>query len=119
MTEVEKRLSVILKAGDDKKAFDIKVLNISEITNIADYFIIFSGNSDRQVISIANAIEDQMKEAGYMVSNKEGNRTGRWVLLDYGDIVVHVFHKEEREFYNLERIWVDGKELDFEKFLTA
>ncbi|WP_425446601.1 ribosome silencing factor [Dethiothermospora halolimnae] len=108
------KLSIIVKGADDKKAFDIKTLKISGLTSIGDYFVIASGNSDRQVISIANEIEDKMHEAGYEPMNKEGYKTGRWILLDYGDIIVHVFHKEDREFYNLERLWVDaeGIELD-------
>ena len=70
-----------------------------------------SGNSTIQVISIADEIEEKMEEKGYFASGKEGYREGRWVLLDYGDIVVHVFHKDEREFYNLEKLWSGSDEL--------
>lgn len=117
MTELDNRISIILKAGDDKKALDIKAIDISRLTNIADYFIIFSGNNERQVVAIADEIEDKMKEAGYELHHKEGYRTGRWILLDYGDIIVHIFHKEDRDFYNLERIWIDGTEINIENII--
>ena len=111
MKEVDKRISIIAKACNDKKGFDIKVLNLIKLTPIADYFIIVSGNSTSQVVAIADGIEEKMAEAGFHPSGKEGHGSGRWILLDFGDIVVHVFHKEDREFYNLEKLWADGEEL--------
>lgn len=113
--KIDKRISVIVKAGEDKKAFDIKVLDVSGLSSIADYFVIFSGNSTRQVISIGEEIEDKMSEEGHEPLNKDGYKTGEWVLLDYGDIVVHVFQKDEREFYNLEKLWIDSKIIDLEE----
>ena len=109
--EVDKRISIIAKACNDKKGFDIKVLNLIKLTPIADYFIIVSGNSTSQVVAIADGIEEKMAEAEFHPSGKEGHGSGRWILLDFGDIVVHVFHKEDREFYNLEKLWADGEEL--------
>lgn len=109
--EVDKRVSIIAKACNDKKGFDIKVLNLIKLTPIADYFIIVSGNSTAQVMAIADEVEEKMVEAGFHPSGKEGYRSGRWILLDYGDIVVHIFHREDREFYNLEKLWADGEEL--------
>ena len=109
--EVDKRISIIAKACNDKKGFDIKVLNLIKLTPIADYFIIVSGNSTSQVKAIADGIEEKMVEAEFHSSGKEGYGSGRWILLDFGDIVVHVFHKEDREFYNLEKLWADGEEL--------
>lgn len=117
MTNIDNRISVILEAADNKKAFDIKLLDISNITTIADYFIFASGNNERQVMAIADEIEDKMYELGYDVMSKEGYRAGRWVLLDYGDIIVHVFHKEDREFYNLDRLWIDAKEIDIDNII--
>ncbi|RKD32482.1 ribosome silencing factor [Thermohalobacter berrensis] len=110
----DEKISAILKAADDKKAFNKRVLDITKLTAIADYFVILSGNNERQVLAIADGIEDKMEEEGYKLKNKEGYKTSRWVLLDYGDIVVHIFHKEDREFYNLERLWIDAKELKIE-----
>jgi ribosome-associated protein len=76
------------------------------MTTIADYFVIASGNSSTQVASIADEVENKMSEAGFdKIANKEGYNSARWVLLDYNDIIVHIFHKDEREFYNLERLW--------------
>ncbi|MBC8588826.1 ribosome silencing factor [Paratissierella segnis] len=106
MSESDKKLSVITKAIDDKKGFDVKVLDVSHLTPIAEYFVIASGNSSTQVMAIADEIESQMFLAGYdKMSNMEGYHSGRWILIDYNDIIVHVFHKDERDFYNLERLW--------------
>ncbi|SHH49884.1 ribosome silencing factor [Caloranaerobacter azorensis] len=117
MANIDNRISVILEAADDKKAFDIKLLDISDITTIADFFVFASGNNERQVIAIVDEIEDKMYQLGYEVINKEGYREGRWVLLDFGDIIVHVFHKEDREFYNLDRLWIDAKEIDIDNII--
>lgn len=106
MSELEKKLSIITKAIEDKKGFDLKVLNITNLTPIADYFVIVSGNSSTQVQSIADEVESKMSLEGYdFMTNKEGYQSARWILIDYGDIIVHIFHKDERDFYNLERLW--------------
>ena len=102
-----KKLDIIVQACEDKKATDIKVLEIGEFSSIADYFVIVSGNSSTQVDSIADSIEEKMAEAGYEVENAEGKNSLRWIVLDYSDIIVHIFHKDERDFYNLERLWED------------
>lgn len=112
MKEIDSRISIITKACDDKMGFDIKVLNISKLTSIADYFIIVSGNATTQVAAIADEVEEKMGRAGFDLKQKEGYGTNRWILLDFGDIIVHVFHKEDREFYKLERLWADGEEID-------
>lgn len=114
MTE---QLSIILKSADDKKAFDMKVLKITKLSSIADYFVILSGNSQRQVMSISDDIEEKMHDNGYELKLKEGYNTGKWILLDYGDIIVHVFHKEDRDFYSLERLWVDAEDIDIKTFI--
>lgn len=110
MSDVEKKLAIITKACEDKKGIDVNVLNISNLTTIADYFVITSGNSSNQVMAIADEIEEKMSEAGFEKIGTEGYQSGRWILLDYGDILAHIFHKDEREFYNLERLWSDTKE---------
>ncbi len=114
---IDNRISVIVKAGDDKKAFDIKVIDVKDLSSVADYFVIMSGSSTRQVVGIGEEIEYQMTKTGINPLSKEGYRTGTWVLLDYGDIVVHVFQKDEREFYDLEKLWKDGKSVDIEDLL--
>lgn len=111
-------ITTILKAADEKKAFDIKLLDIKKLTTITDYFLICSGNSERQVKAIAKGIEEKMYKLGYILKNKEGHNVGRWILLDFGGIVAHIFYKEDREFYNLERLWVDAEDIDVDKFIT-
>lgn len=111
MKEIDNRVNIITKACADKGAFDIKVLDIRGLTTVSDYFIIVSGNSTIQTTTIADTAEDKMLEAGYEVIGKEGHQSARWILIDFGDIILHVFHKEDREFYNLEKLWVDGEEL--------
>lgn len=103
--DTEKKLSIIVKACEDKNGIDVKVLDIKKLTSIAEYFVIVSGNSSNQAMAIADEIEDKVLKEELMDFSKEGYKSGRWILLDFNDIVVHVFHKEEREFYNLERLW--------------
>ncbi|AEF94744.1 iojap-like protein [Desulfotomaculum nigrificans CO-1-SRB] len=97
------------QAADDKKAKDITVLDISHISIICDYFLICTGGSRTQVQSVAEHIEEKLEEAGVKPLRKEGFREGTWILLDYGDVVVHVFQEMERDFYNLERLWGDAQ----------
>lgn len=114
LNEIEKKLSIITKACDDKNASDIVQLNISKHSAIADYFVIASGNSSTQVQAIADAVDDEMAKAGYEDMEKEGYKSGRWILLDFSDIIVHVFHKEERDYYNLERLWNEEQDQEQE-----
>jgi len=93
------------RAALDKKALDLIVLDVAGLTSIADYLVICSGRSDRQVQSIAQAIEDALAEAGTRPISVEGVRRGQWALLDCGDVIVHVFYQPVREFYDLERLW--------------
>ena len=100
------------KSLDNKHAEDIVVLNMQNISLLADYFIICHGNSDRQIQAIAREVQDQAAKHGYPVKRVEGYDTAKWILVDLGDIVVHIFHKDERLFYNLERLWGDAPQLD-------
>lgn len=108
-------LDIAFKAADDKRAVDIVVLNMQGISLLADYFLICHGNSDRQTQAIAREIADAAHKAGYEVKRIEGFDSARWILVDLGDVVCHVFHKDERAFYNLERLWGDAPE----KFVAA
>ena len=99
---------IVVDAASDKKAEDILVLNVSEVTTIADLFVLCSGRSERQVQAIADAIVEKAKEAGRQPFGIEGYSGGRWVLIDLGDVVVHAFVPEERELYRLERLWGDA-----------
>ena len=100
------------KILSDKKAGDIEILNIGGLTTIADYFIIASGGSNLQVQALANALIDKTEEEGERPLRVEGIKDGAWVLLDYGSVVVHVFKKDIREFYGLERLWGDAERID-------
>lgn len=103
----------ISSAAVEKKAKDIKILNVNDISPITDYFVICSGNSSIQVKAIADEIEDKMSERGFDLNHKEGYSTARWILLDYDSVIVHVFHNEDREFYDLERLWADALAVSF------
>lgn len=100
-------LVLAARAADDKRAEDIVVLNMQGISPLADYFVICHGNSDKQVQAIAREVKEQAHEAQIDVKRMEGFEEARWVLVDLGDVVVHVFHKDERDYYNLERLWGD------------
>ena len=99
-------------AADDKLATTVVGLDVSEQLALTDVFVIVSGSSERQVGSIVDEVEDKLRELGAKPIRREGERDGRWVLLDFGDIVVHVQHDDEREFYELERLWKDCPEVD-------
>lgn len=105
---------IIYDALAEKKGEDIKVIDISEISVMADYFIITNGNSSSQMDALVENVEEQMHRAGYSLKQREGSKGGAWVLLDYGDAIVHIFDKESRSFYNLERIWNDGKTVEMQ-----
>ncbi|WP_277262465.1 ribosome silencing factor [Peptoniphilus lacrimalis] len=107
---VEDKLRIIKDSCKEKKGIDIKVLDIKGLSSIADYFVIVSGNSVRQVSALADEIEEKMDEKGINLENIDGKTTSRWILLDYGDIIVHVFHKDEREYYDIERLWSKDEE---------
>lgn len=113
---VEKNAKEMVKTAvaalQDKKGEDIRVIDISGVTVIADYFIIASGSNPNQVQALADNVEEQMYKAGYDDPCVEGYNTASWVLLDYNDVIVHVFSQDDRLFYDLERIWRDGKEID-------
>ena len=96
-------------ALEDRKGEDVRVIDISEISTLADYFIIAGGSNINQVQAMADNVQEVLGRAGHMTKNVEGYETGNWILLDFGDIIVHVFDRENRLFYDLERIWRDGK----------
>ena len=109
---------IAAKALDAKKGKDIKVLEIEAITTLADYFVICTGGSNTQINALCDEVEKALSEAGEEPLHREGHRGGTWVLLDYGCIAVHVFNAEAREFYSLEDLWADGKEVDLSGALS-
>lgn len=112
--DIEKMVKVAFRALDEKLAVNINVIDISKVSVIADYFMVAAGNNANQVQAIADNVMEKMGKAGYEIRQVEGYQTARWILLDYHDVVIHVFNQEDREFYNLERIWRDGRFVDTE-----
>jgi ribosome-associated protein len=107
---VSKKMALMaVDALEDRKGEDVRVIDISEISTLADYFIIAGGTNINQVQAMADNVQEVLGRAGHMTKNVEGYETGNWILLDFGDIIVHVFDNENRLFYDLERIWRDGK----------
>ena len=115
MNESKKMALLAVEALEDKKAEDITIFDISEVSVLADYFIIADGNNKNQVQSIVDNVQEELFKAGYEMKQMEGYREGNWILLDFGDIIIHIFDKENRLFYDLERIWKDGKEVSIEE----
>ncbi len=99
------------EAADDKKAEDIDILKVEGLTVIADYFVICSANSDKQVRAVARAVDEKLSEKGIEPRRIAGMNDARWVLIDYADVIVHVFQKREREYYDLERLWADAEKI--------
>lgn len=106
--ENKELVGIIAEACDDKRAEDIIALEMNQVSLVADYFLICHGNTERQVQAIARGIQDAMDENNLHVNRIEGFEQARWVLVDLGDIVCHIFHKDERHYYNLERLWGDA-----------
>lgn len=115
MIETTKNIALIIaKIIEAKKGTNIRILDIQSISTFADYFVLANGTSTRQVKAIVDAIEDEMKELGIFMDHKEGYDNGRWVLLDFLSIIVHVFLEEERSFYNIDRVWKDAMEINID-----
>ncbi|MCT4543971.1 MAG: ribosome silencing factor [Vallitalea sp.] len=110
-------LKVALKALDDKLGEDIQVLDIKELTVIADYFVIAHGNNKSHIKALIDRTEEMLSKEGYEPKQIEGYHSASWILLDYGSIIIHIFSKEDRLFYDLERIWSDGKKIDVDSLL--
>ena len=108
-------VKIAYDALDDKLAEDIKIIDIRSISVLADYFIIADGNNKIQVQAMVDYVQEELFKAGYEMKQMEGYREGNWILLDFGDIIIHIFDKENRLFYDLERIWKDGKEVSIEE----
>lgn len=115
--EASKEIAAIaLRALEDKKAEDIRIIDISTVSVLADYFIIANGSNRSQIQALADSVEEKLGKAGTPVKQIEGYASANWVLLDFGDIIVHIFDKENRLFYDLERIWRDGALVELTEF---
>lgn len=113
----DKVIEISVKALDSKRAENIRVIGIRDLTVIADYFVIANGTSTTQTKALADEVEYQLKEKGRTPQRIEGYQGANWIVLDYGDVVVHVFYKETRQFYDLERLWSDGENIDISHLL--
>lgn len=111
-TNSKEMMKLAVTALEDKKGEDVKVIDITEVSVLADYFVIASGTNKNQVQALVDNVEETLGRAGYHAKQVEGYQTANWVLLDFTDIIVHVFDSENRLFYDLERIWRDGKMID-------
>lgn len=114
----QQKLEVIVKALDSKRAEDIQAIKIGDLTIIADYFIIADGTSNIHTKALAEEVEFKMTQLGIEPLRTEGYQGQTWIVLDYGDVVVHVFYKETRDHYNLERLWSDGTNIDISQYLV-
>ena len=108
----EEMVKEAVSAIEEKKGEQVRVIDISKISSIADYFIIAGGSNIVQTQAIAEEVERRLTLRGTEPKSVEGFRSGSWILLDYADVVIHIFNEEDRRFYNLERIWMDGKRID-------
>lgn len=119
MSDTTKTLEeMIVAAAEDKKATDVVVLNVDGVSSVADFYVVCSAKSTIQVQAIADNIEDELKKQGIDLLHKEGHRQGRWILLDFGSGIAHIFVEEEREYYNLERLWGKARAMDTEEQLS-
>lgn len=112
MADSAKFAKIAYEALADKKGDNIKIIDISGVSPIADYFVIADGANQNQLQAMCDSVDEELYKAGCKLKQTEGNHNSTWILMDYGDIIVHVFSKEDRLFYDLERIWTDGKEVD-------
>ena len=117
MTSLETALLAV-KALDGKKGIDIQVIEISDISVLADYMVIATGSSSTHVKALADEVEYRLDKAGVSVSHIEGYRSNTWILLDYIDVIVNVFDNEARDFYDLDRMWQDGNPVDLSNIVT-
>ena len=117
MNQSKEMTKLAIAALEDKKANDVRVIDIAGVSVIADYFVIASGSNTNQVQAMADSVREALGRAGHEPRQVEGYGSANWILMDYGDVIIHVFDEENRLFYDLERIWRDGKELDSADFL--
>ena len=111
-------MTLAVEYADNKKAEDIKVLDIRDLTTMADYFVICHGNSNPQMKAIAEEIEDKLKEKGLYPGGREGMDSAYWILMDYSDVIVHIFSGESRSFYSIENLWSDAENVDISDLIV-
>ncbi len=114
----EKIIDIAANTLNDKKALNISAIHIGELTVIAEYFILATATSNTHVKALADAVEEKLKEKGFLPDHIEGKASG-WILMDYSGVVIHIFSREAREFYDLDRMWDDGEKIDLDKILKS
>lgn len=114
MLSAKEVAAIAAKALDGKMGVDIRVIEITDVSTLADYFLVCTATSSTHVRTLCDAVDEALDSAGERLLNREGHRSGTWVLMDYGCVVVHVFTEETRKFYDLERLWQDGREIPVE-----
>ena len=117
MSEAKQPAKLALEELEDKKAMDVRIRDITHVSTRADYFMIASGSNRNQVQAMADNVEEVLGKAGVHPKKIEGYQTANWILMDYGDVVIHIFDEENRLFYDLERIWRDGKVVEKEEIM--
>ncbi|MDO5135138.1 MAG: ribosome silencing factor [Eubacteriales bacterium] len=117
VTREKEMARIACRALEEKKGSDIKIIDIHQVSVIADYFIIASGSNQNQVQAMVDNVEEQLGRQGIQPKQIEGAKSSSWILMDYGDVIIHVFDEENRLFYDLERIWRDGNVLELKEFL--
>jgi ribosome-associated protein len=117
--KLDERILQALHAASEKKAIDLVVLDLQDIASFTDYFVITSGANERQVQAIADGVSDTLKKVGSPAARVEGYKTAEWILLDYGDFIVHVFEQKARTFYDLERLWRESKRVELPSEFNA
>lgn len=117
MADVKQMVQLACIGLSEKKADNIKVIDITNVSLVADYFVIAAANNQNQMSALVRSVDEQLEKAGYHLKSQEGNNYSSWILLDYTDIIVHIFTQEDREFYNLEKLWQDGTSVDIKEFL--
>jgi ribosome-associated protein len=117
--ELDERIVTALNAAADKKALDLVVLDLREIATFTDFFVITSGGNERQVQAIADEVLERLKKNGHPAARVEGRKTAEWILLDYGDFIMHVFADKARKFYDLERLWRESKRVELPAALVS
>ena len=116
MNHSKEMVKLAIEGLEDKKAEDISIIDIQEVSVMADYFIIAGGYNRTQIQALCDNVQEKLGRAGYLAKQTEGYDTANWILIDFGDIIVHIFDKENRLLYDLERIWRDGKRMDISEF---
>ncbi len=114
--DAKEMTKLVIQALEDKKGNDIHVIEISEVSSVADYFIIASGTNRNQVQALIDNVDETLGKAGFQVKQIEGYDSANWILMDYGDVIVHVFDQENRLLYNLENMWRNGKQIEIDSF---